>query len=83
MPDAGDLSWCCGGGGGVVSIGRADELRHKVFRIKQRQVEDTGARGFVTSCANCRMTFDDGSDHFHWDRRVESLVELVAGHLEE
>ena len=81
--DTADLNWCCGGGGGVVSIGRADDLRHKAFRIKQRQVEATGAQGFVTSCANCRMTFDDDSDHFHWDRKVESLVELVAAHLEE
>ncbi|HKJ87820.1 MAG TPA: (Fe-S)-binding protein [Gammaproteobacteria bacterium] len=83
MEETGDLNWCCGGGGGVVTIGRADELRHKVFRIKRQQVEDTGADGFVTSCSNCRMTFDDDRQHAHWDQEVESLVGLVAEHLDE
>ncbi|MEF8792443.1 (Fe-S)-binding protein [Thiohalorhabdus sp.] len=82
MDETGDLNWCCGGGGGVVTISRADAIRHKVFRIKQRQVEDTGAEAFVTSCSNCRMTFDDDTEHFNWGRKVESLVELVADHLE-
>jgi len=60
MRDSGDLGYCCGGGGGVVTIHRADDLRHAAFDIKIRQINATGAEVPVTSCANCRQTFDDG-----------------------
>jgi Fe-S oxidoreductase len=74
-------NWCCGGGGGVAAIARADDLRHKVFRLKMAQIEDTGAELAVTSCSGCRRTFDDGQAHFHWDQTMGSLVELVADNL--
>jgi Fe-S oxidoreductase len=79
--DSGDLNFCCGGGGGVVTIHRADELRHKAFAIKMRQIDATGAELAVTSCANCRQTFDDGQAHFNWGRKMGSLLELVADNL--
>jgi Fe-S oxidoreductase len=83
MEDTGDLNWCCGGGGGVVTVSRADDLRYKTFHIKMRQVEDSGADGWVTSCSNCRMTFDDDAEHYQWGPKVESLLELVSEHLDQ
>lgn len=83
MEDTSDFNWCCGGGGGVVTISRADDLRYKTFRIKMRQVENSGAEGWVTSCSNCRMAFDDDAAHYQWGPKVESLLELVADHLDE
>ena len=83
LPDGGDYNWCCGGGGGVVTIHRADDLRYKVFQIKMEQVEKTGAEELYSSCANCRQTFDDGQAHFNWKYTAESLLELVAENLEE
>ena len=76
-------SWaiCCGGGGGVVSNQRAAPLRHKVFELKKQQVEATGAKRFVTSCGQCRITFELGAKHAHWDKPTESLLELVADNL--
>jgi Fe-S oxidoreductase len=82
MPPAGDANWCCGGGGGVVTLHRADEHRYRAFQIKMRQVEATGAEHLATSCSNCRLTFDDGQAHYKWDRKIESLLELVADHLD-
>ena len=76
-------NWCCGGGGGVVAIRRADALRYKVFKLKIDQIDDTGAELPVTSCSNCRQTFDDGQAHFKWDKSMNSLLELVADNLIE
>jgi Fe-S oxidoreductase len=81
MPPSGDANWCCGGGGGVVTLHRADEHRYRAFEIKMKQVEAAGAARLATSCSNCRLTFDDGQAHYKWERRMESLLELVADHL--
>ena len=80
-PDSGELSFCCGGGGGVLANRRADGLRRKAFQIKMAQIDATGAQMAVTSCANCRQTFDDGQAFYKWDRTMGSLVELVADRL--
>jgi Fe-S oxidoreductase len=81
MEDSGELSFCCGGGGGVIANKRADGLRRKAFEIKMRQMDATGADMTVTSCANCRLSFDDGQAHYGWERRMGSLLELVADRL--
>jgi Fe-S oxidoreductase len=81
MPPSGDANWCCGGGGGVVTLHRADEHRYRAFEIKMKQVEAAGAGRLATSCSNCRLTFDDGQAHYKWDHKMESLLELVAEHL--
>jgi Fe-S oxidoreductase len=83
MPLGGDYNWCCGGGGGVVTIGRADPLRHRVFKLKMEQVETTEADELLSSCANCRQSFDDSQEHFNWDYKMGSLMEMVAENLEE
>jgi Fe-S oxidoreductase len=64
-----------------VSNVRAAPLRHKVFDIKRAQVEATGAKRFVTSCGQCRITLEMGAKHAHWTQPVESLLELVADNL--
>lgn len=83
MDNAGDYNWCCGGGGGVITIHRADPLRYKTFEIKMAQIDKTGAEVLLTSCSNCRQNFDDSQAHFHWDKTMHSLLELVADNLVE
>lgn len=79
--DAGDLGACCGGGGGVSANPRADALRYRVTAIRIRQLEAPAAHRIVTSCANCRQSFDDEAAHAGHERQVGSLVELAAAHL--
>jgi Fe-S oxidoreductase len=83
MTPTGNFNWCCGGGGGVQAMSRAADLRHKVFQIKMKQVEDTGADMMISACANCRLTMDDSKAYWNWDRGLESLVELLAENLIE
>ena len=77
-----DTQWCCGGGGGVIANHRADKLRLRVYQIKMNQFDKTGVDTPVTTCSNCRQTFDDGQAHYRYDKTVRSLVELVADHLD-
>ena len=83
MQDSGAFGWCCGGGGGVVSNTRANPLRHKVFDLKKKQFEDTGAARLVTACGQCRITLTMGAKHINWKQKTDSLLELVADNLLE
>jgi Fe-S oxidoreductase len=81
LRDHGVGGYCCGGGGGVVSNQRAAPLRAKVFELKRQQVDATGAKRFVTSCGQCRITLEMGAKQARWDKAPESLLELVADNL--
>lgn len=73
---------CCGGGGGVFDIKRAAPLRYRVVEEKFNEIDQTGAQTFLTSCSDCRRTFDDGKQHFNWQLTPRSLLELLAEHLQ-
>lgn len=75
------FSFCCGGGGGVLDIERAAPLRYRAMESKLREVDDAKAETFLTSCSDCRRTFDDARTHFNWDKSPHSLLELVADNL--
>ena len=77
----GGFSFCCGGGGGVLDIERAAPLRYRTMENKLREIDDTGASTFLTSCSDCRRTFDDAKTHFDWQKTPQSLLELIADNL--
>jgi Fe-S oxidoreductase len=81
MKNHGGFSFCCGGGGGVIDIEGAAPLRYRTMENKLREIDDTGATTFLTSCSDCRRSFDDAQNHFTWNKQPQSLLELVAGHL--
>ena len=82
MPSSGEANFCCGGGGGVSAIGRAEKLRFAAFACKKQQVETAGAEALVTACANCRNVLEDAIEEYHMTLPVLGLTELVAQYLE-
>ena len=84
LPETGDMNWCCGGGGGVSSNERADELRLKVFSAKKRQLDAVQVEGLVTACSNCRHMLEDGlEDNEMYDIELLGITELIADQLAE
>jgi len=82
MPEHGAANFCCGGGGGVSAIHRAEKLRIAAFEPKKRQVEATGAEALVTACGNCRNVLEEAIDQYAMTLPVLGLTELVAQYLE-
>lgn len=79
----GNMNLCCGAGGGVITIHRADTLRYKVIANKFRQLDATGAEMMVTSCSNCRQNFDESGEVLNWGKEMHSLLEMVAENMVE
>jgi len=83
MADHGSMNWCCGGGGGVSSNERAEDLKLTAFNRKKSQIEETGAESVVTACSNCRMVMEEGLETNEMDIPMLGLTELIAEHLVE
>jgi Fe-S oxidoreductase len=82
MPGSGAANFCCGGGGGVSAIHRAEGLRFAAFEIKKQQIEATGAEALVTACGNCRNVLEEAIEHYGMTLPVLGLTEMVAQYLE-
>jgi len=81
MPDSGKYNWCCGGGGGVSANEDTKELRLTAFKRKKSQLESIKVDRLVTSCANCRITLEEGIEYYRMDTSLFSLTELIADNL--
>ncbi len=82
MSGQGAANFCCGGGGGVSAIQRAEKLRFAAFEIKKRQFEAARAEAVVTACANCRNVLEEAIEQYGMTLPVLGLTELVAQYLE-
>jgi Fe-S oxidoreductase len=83
MPGAGAANFCCGGGGGVSAIHRAEGLRFAAFEMKKQQIDATGAEALVTACGNCRNVLEEAIEHYGMTLPVLGLTELVAQYLDD
>lgn len=74
-------NWCCGGGGGMLSMPEYETNRLASGMKKAEQVKSTEAKVLATACANCQMQLGQVMDHFDLDVKVESVTDVVANAL--
>jgi len=77
-------NYCCGGGGGTVSIDEIRDFRTGVGgRRKAEQIRDTGARYVVAPCANCKKQLREVvEDHGLEEVEVVGLHDLILRAIE-
>jgi len=73
-------NWCCGGGGGLISLGEQD-FRMRSGKVKADQVRAAKADVICTACENCHTQLTELNEHYNLGMKVESLTNLVARSL--
>ncbi len=71
-------NFCCGGGGGQLSMSEYNERRMKIAEIKAEQIRKTGATVVVTPCHNCVDQLLQIENKFKLGVQIKTLAEVVA-----
>lgn len=74
-------NYCCGGGGGQLSMTRFSERRIKTGKLKADQIRDTGAAIVATPCHNCIDQLMELNKHYKLGIQLKTVCELVANAL--
>lgn len=78
MKPGGKYNYCCGGGGGTVSINELKSYRMDVAgKVKAEQLRATGADIVVTPCANCKKQIGEIILHHKLPMRHTGLHDLI------
>jgi Fe-S oxidoreductase len=70
--------YCCGGGGGMLSMTEFSQRRIAAAKVKAEQIQATGAKIVATSCHNCLDQLAEVSRKYALGVPVKNLCELVA-----
>jgi len=71
-------NYCCGGGGGTVSIDEIRKYRTTVGgRKKAQQIKETGAHYVVAPCANCKKQFRELMEDNNVEGELVGLHDLI------
>jgi Fe-S oxidoreductase len=83
MDPSGSGNFCCGGGGGLVSIDEIHDFRMNVAgKVKAEQIARTGAGIVVAPCANCKKQLKELVEHYDLPCRVAGLHDLILQAIE-
>ncbi len=74
-------NFCCGGGGGQLSMTRFSKRRLTSGKIKADQIRRTGAKVVVTPCHNCVDQLSELNREYKLGVEIKSIVEIVADAL--
>ena len=83
MAPNGQENYCCGGGGGLVSVDEIHDYRMNVGgKLKAEQIRRTGAEIVVAPCANCKKQLKELVDYYELPCRVMGLHDLILRAIE-
>ncbi len=74
-------NFCCGGGGGQLSMSEYGDRRMKIAEIKADQIRKTSASTVVTPCHNCVDQLIQINNKFKLGVNIKTLAEVVADAL--
>ena len=74
-------NFCCGGGGGILSMSEYGDRRIASGRIKADQIRATGAKIVATPCHNCADQLLELSKRYDLGVDIQAVVELVYSAL--
>ncbi len=74
-------NYCCGGGGGQLSMGEFRQRRVDAGEIKADQIRRTGARVVATPCHNCIDQLMELNQVYGLGVEIKTVAELVADAL--
>ena len=78
MEPHGAENFCCGGGGGMLSMTEFAKDRIAAGKVKADQILASGAEIVATSCHNCLDQLDEVRRHYKLKVKIQNLSELVA-----
>lgn len=81
MNPFGNDNYCCGGGGGQLSMSEYNERRMNAGRIKADQIRATGAEVVVTPCHNCVDQLIQINQAYKLNVQIKTMAEIVADSL--
>jgi len=74
-------NFCCGGGGGMLSMSEYGDRRIASGAIKAEQIRATGAKIVATPCHNCADQLLEISKRYKLGVEIQAVVELVYAAL--
>jgi Fe-S oxidoreductase len=72
-----EQNYCCGGGGGLLSLEDWGNLRVKSGELKAKQIRATGAKIVATPCHNCADQLIELSRVYELNVEIKSVAELI------
>jgi len=83
MEPNGERNYCCGGGGGLVSVDEIHEYRMEIGgKVKADQIRRTGAEIVIAPCANCKKQLKELVEYYKLPCRVMGLHDLILKAIE-
>lgn len=73
-----EKNFCCGGGGGQLSMTRFSQRRIKAGKVKADQIRATGAKIVATPCHNCIDQLMELNKHYELGVEIKTVCELAA-----
>ena len=83
MVPKGEHNFCCGGGGGLVSVDEIHDTRMNIGgKVKAEQIRATGAEIVIAPCANCKKQLKELVEHYELPCEVMGLHDLILRAIE-